>query len=196
MPKKQKNQKKSKKLYGGLKLFLTVIIVALLTFGILTLMKYLSDEKRQIDNQEDKNTASIYEESEKEKTNDEISDDGYRAKEEAEKQENNGNTTTNPDGKKNADVIISSAGLLNDKVIAGGMVSGVIEQDGDCTYTFSNGNTIITETSSAIANANNTICASVNLDKTRFIKGEWQVILKYSSEKTEGQSEATTFQIN
>lgn len=193
MPRKQK-QKKSQKIKNSLKLFLMIIIVALLTFGVLSLMRYLSDEKRQIDDQKDKNTASFYQENEQK--SEESDDTGYKAKEEAENDANNNSENQyDSNGKVVANVSISSAGLLGDKIIASGMVSNVIEEGGSCIYAFTNGEETITETSAGIANAKDTVCSSVQLDKSRFNAGTWEVTLQYESTKTEGQSEAQTFEI-
>ena len=183
MPRKQTRKKKNQ-ITNSLKLLLTVIIVALLTFGVLSLMRYLSDEKRQIDDQKDKNTASFYEDDKKSEEN---GDSGsYDAKDEAEKDADaNSNNQTNDNGKTVANVSISSAGVLDDKVIASGMVSNVIEEDGSCIYAFTTG----------IANAKNTVCESVLLEKSRFKIGTWEVILQYQSTKTEGQSEAQTLEV-
>lgn len=193
MPRKQTRKKKNQ-ITNSLKLLLTVIIVALLTFGVLSLMRYLSDEKRQIDDQKDKNTASFYEDDKKSEEN---GDSGsYDAKDEAEKDADaNSNNQTNDNGKTVANVSISSAGVLDDKVIASGMVSNVIEEDGSCIYVFTNGEETITETTTGIANAKNTVCESVLLEKSRFKIGTWEVILQYQSTKTEGQSEAQTLEV-
>ena len=193
MPRKQTRKKKNQ-ITNSLKLLLTVIIVALLTFGVLSLMRYLSDEKRQIDDQKDKNTASFYEDDKKSEEN---GDSGsYDAKDEAEKDADaNSNNQTNDNGKTVANVSISSAGVLDDKVIASGMVSNVIEEDGSCIYAFTNGEETITETTTGIANAKNTVCESVLLEKSRFKIGTWEVILQYQSTKTEGQSEAQTLEV-
>ncbi len=194
MPQKQTKKKNSRKNNSGAKLFLLVIFVALLTFGILSLMRYLSDEKRQIDDQKDKNTASFYEEENKSDKGDNSS--SYDAKDEAEKDaESNIDIQTNDNGKTVANVIISSVGALNDKVIASGMISNVIEEGGSCIYAFTNGEETITETASGIANAKNTVCESVLLDKSRFKVGTWEVSLQYQSTKTEGQSETQTFEV-
>ena len=194
MPKKQTTKKRSKKSNSGIKLFLLVIVVALLTFGVLSLMRYLSDEKRQIDDQKDKNTASFYEEDTK--SDSENKPNGYDAKDEAEKEaDSNGDNQTNSDGKTVANVIISSVGALDDKVIASGMVSNVIEEGGSCIYAFTNGEETITETASGIANAKNTVCGSVLLEKSRFKIGTWEASLHYQSVKTEGQSEVQTFEV-
>lgn len=195
MPRKQTKQKKSQKLSNGIKLFLTVIIVALLTFGVLSLMRYLSDEKREIDDQKDKNTAAIYD-NKKDNSKTESTSEGYDQKDQAEKDADaKSDNQTGDNGKTIGNVVISSAGVLNDKVIASGMVSNVIEEGGTCMYAFTNGEETITETTTSISNADNTVCQSALLDKNRFNVGVWEVSLQYQSNKTEGQSETQTFEV-
>ena len=142
-----------------------------------------------------KNTAELFEDDEK-KSDEEINNDSYDRKDEAEKDADNKiENQTNDNGKTIANVSISSAGALSDKVLASGMVSNIIEEGGSCTYAFTNGETTFTETTTGIANAKNTVCSSVTLDKNQFTEGVWEVTLQYESTTSEGQSEATTFEI-
>ena len=200
MPKKQTNKKNSKKSQkkqdiNGAKVGLAIVLVALLTFGGLSLARYLTDENRKVDDRSDKNTAELFEDDEK-KSDEEINNDSYDRKDEAEKDADNKiENQTNDNGKTIANVSISSAGALSDKVLASGMVSNIIEEGGSCTYAFTNGETTFTETTTGIANAKNTVCSSVTLDKNQFTEGVWEVTLQYESTTSEGQSEATTFEI-
>ena len=200
MPKKQtnkKNSKKSQKKQGinGAKVGLAIVLVALLTFGGLSLARYLTDENRKVDDRSDKNTAELFEADGK-KSDEEINNDSYDRKDEAEKDADSKiENQTNDNGKTVANVSISSAGALSDKVLASGMISNVIEEGGSCTYAFTNGETTFTETTTGIANAKNTVCSSVTLDKNQFTEGVWEVTLQYESTTSEGQSEATTFEI-
>ena len=182
MPKKQtnkKNSKKSQKKQGinGAKVGLAIVLVALLTFGGLSLARYLTDENRKVDDRSDKNTAELFEDDEK-KSDEEINNDSYDRKDEAEKDADSKiENQTNDNGKTIANVSISSAGVLNDKVLASGMVSNIIEEGGSCTYAFTNGETTFTETTTGIANAKNTVCSSVTLDKNELsFNGKDQVV--------------------
>ncbi|MBQ8156784.1 hypothetical protein IJ102_00065 [Candidatus Saccharibacteria bacterium] len=200
MPQKQKNRKTTKKPVAknrglsGWKLILAVLMVALLTFGVLSLVKYLSDEKRQIDDQKDKNTATLYEETTP--ADDETESGNNDRKDEAEADaDSRPENQTNTNGKTVAEVMVSSAGVLNDKVLASGMVTNIIETQGDCIYVFRKGSESVTTTTPALQNAKNTVCSSATLDKAKFSAGTWEVTLEYQSNTAEGVSETTTFEV-
>ena len=83
----------------------------------------------------------------------------------------------------------------NDEVYASGVVTNVVNNTGTCTYTFTNGSETITETSEVLPSPKETVCASVNLDRSRFANGSWSVTLNFKSDYAEGTSDATTFTI-
>lgn len=103
----------------------------------------------------------------------------------------------NEAGLKIAEVYIANAGVdtQNGQVYASGVITNVVNNTGNCTYTFSNGSETITETSEVLPSPKETICANVNLDKSRFASGSWSVTLNFKSDYAEGTSDATTFTI-
>lgn len=99
-------------------------------------------------------------------------------------QQNNQNQTS---GKKQVNVIITNASP--DSVNA--FVSGIFEEGGTCTATFSQGSTVITRTSQGFGNASYTQCAPItpNLPNS----SGWSVTVSYSSNSAEGSSAAKAF---
>lgn len=91
--------------------------------------------------------------------------------------------------KKVVTPVITSASKSGATVAIFSYVSGVIEDGGTCTFTFS-GSTTITYTSQGVANASNTDCRLSKSD-SRFSSGSWKVTLSYSSTKASGKSAVT-----
>lgn len=102
----------------------------------------------------------------------------------------------NEAGLKIAEVYASGGyDAQNSQVYASGVITNVVNNTGTCTYTFTNGSETITETSEVLPSPKETICASVNLDKSRFTSDSWSVTLNFKSDYAEGTSDATTFTI-
>lgn len=72
-------------------------------------------------------------------------------------------------------------------------VSGVIEDDGTCTATFTRSGTTVTHSGAGIANVSYTQC-SVR-PSTPLSSGNWQVVVTYTSPNAEGRSEAFAFTV-
>lgn len=104
--------------------------------------------------------------------------------------------TVNQDsGKKEANVLITNVGIQNGSVSASGFVTNVVESDGSCTYTFTNGANKVTKTSNVLPNPTSTTCATVNFPASDLpVAGTWSVVLSYSSPESAGFSAAKEFQ--
>lgn len=123
-------------------------------------------------------------------------DYGSSFKNQAEAASKEQEVTKNDAGLKIAEVYVSGGyDIQNGQVYASGVITNVVNNTGTCTYTFSNGSETITETSEVLPSPKETVCASVNLDRSRFASGSWSVTLNFNSEYAEGTSDATTFTI-
>ena len=90
---------------------------------------------------------------------------------------------TTPDGLKQVSVTVASA----DKQSVFASVSGVVEDGGTCTATFTNGSTTLSSTSESVANVSYTQCGRIQppvLDG-----GNWSVTVSYLSTTAKGSSE-------
>lgn len=98
-------------------------------------------------------------------------------------------TATTTSGKTAVNVTLTTAGIYNGTVSAGGMVTNIVEEGGQCSYTFTNGFTVITKTSSTLVNPTSTTCKTVSFPSSELSQsGIWQVKLGYSSTAAEGVS--------
>lgn len=102
-----------------------------------------------------------------------------------EEQKQSANTgTSQTSNKKQVNVVITNA--ATDSINA--YVTGVFEENGTCTATFTQGSTSVTRTSNGFQNVSYTQCAPItpNLPSG----GSWSVVVSYSSSTAEGKSQA------
>lgn len=112
-----------------------------------------------------------------------------------EKLENNQNDTpstpeqSSSTGKYTVNVLLSTAGIYNGKVNAGGLVTDRVEEGGTCTYTFVNGSETVSKTTDTLINPTSTSCKAINFSSDELpSNGIWKVKLSYSSASSEGVS--------
>ncbi len=95
-----------------------------------------------------------------------------------------------PGGSRQVTPFITSASASTVKAY----VSGVVEDGGTCTATFtSSDGTTKTFTSTGAANATNTICTPIQVSGLG--AGSWSVVVSYSSTSSSGSSAAQTVKI-
>ena len=208
MATKTNNSKRTNKKGGKhatVKMILSVHLMALVVFGIFTLMHYISMESNKVQSQDQQNinTADLLNNDDKTdsqtKTDNETKA-GNDAKDRLEEDSKDQTTTkTNSDGLKVATVVINYAGKdgSTGKIVAGGTVSNLVETAGTCTYTFTGANgTVVTETSGVLPSAKSTPCEGVSVDISKFAGStDWTVKLSYKSDYAEGESETQSFKI-
>jgi hypothetical protein len=75
-----------------------------------------------------------------------------------------------------ATVDTSSGGL-----VVGGFVTGVLEDDGDCTFTATpaNGSPALVARTTGLANVDNTSCGSTTIPANQLSSGTYKVVLTY-----------------
>lgn len=98
-------------------------------------------------------------------------------------------------GKQQANVLITNAGVSNGNVSVSGFVTNVVESDGSCTYTFTNGSSKVSKTTDVLPNATSTTCATTTFPASDLEpSGTWSVVLSYSSSQSAGVSSSKEFQ--
>lgn len=96
-------------------------------------------------------------------------------------------------GKQQVDVMLTSAGVFNGQVSAGGMVTNVSEQDGVCTFVFRNGANEIIKTTETMPNSTSTSCKSALFPASELSGGTWRVRVQYDSNISTGVSNEKEF---
>ncbi|HSW77787.1 MAG TPA: hypothetical protein VLG36_03245 [Candidatus Chromulinivoraceae bacterium] len=97
-------------------------------------------------------------------------------------------------GKQSVNVLLTNASVTNNTVKASGLVTNLVQEGGSCTYTFTNGSTVITKTSNTLTNPTSTTCESVSFSADELTAGgAWKVVLKYASSSAEGVSNTKEF---
>lgn len=88
--------------------------------------------------------------------------------------------------------IITSA----DQSTVRAFISGISEDGGVCTATFSQGVNTFSKQSSGFRDVNSTVCEPINLVRADFVTaGEWTVTLSYRSSLVEGKSQEVKFNV-
>jgi hypothetical protein len=84
---------------------------------------------------------------------------------------------------------------VDSQVLAGGYVSGVLEDDGVCTLTLTQGAASIVVEASAAADATTTVCGNLAVDGSELAAGTWQAVLTYVSAAHTGTSAAVSVEV-
>ncbi|HLA49038.1 MAG TPA: hypothetical protein VJY84_00660 [Candidatus Saccharimonadales bacterium] len=100
-------------------------------------------------------------------------------------------STTTPGQKKTVKPVITDTS--NNSIKA--YVSGIFEDSGSCTATFTKGGTSLTKTSSGFKNVSYTQCEPIKYGDSSLSSGKWSVTIKYSSATAEGVSDASTVDV-
>jgi ABC-type Na+ efflux pump permease subunit len=91
--------------------------------------------------------------------------------------------------------VITYAGQYSDKIEVGGYVN-VFEDGGICEATFTHGNDNITRKVTAIKNVNSVDCPTISLGTSEFTpKGDWSVIISYTSPNYQGKSDTKNINV-
>ena len=108
----------------------------------------------------------------------------------------NNKTITPPGGAKTVQPVIVSAAQNGSTIVVRSFVSGVIEDGGTCTATFTNGDQTVSGQSQGVSDATTTLCGKISVDRSAFpVAGSWSVTLNYSSANATGTSAATKLEI-
>ncbi len=125
-------------------------------------------------------------------TKQERSEAEQKKKELAQSQAQANNSPQDSSTKKQVNVVITNA----NQSVVNAYVSGVFEEGGTCTATFSSGSKSLTKTSTGFQNASYTQCPPLNLEAGFLSAGSWKVTVSYTSATAEGVSAAQTIEAN
>ncbi len=107
-------------------------------------------------------------------------------KDEIVKEQSQSNNTSNTN--TTTPITITAAALNGKNVEVRGFVSGVVQEGGTCTYTFT-GNGTITKTSSGVADVSTTNCG-ISVPRTTLPGTGWKVVINYKLGATTASSSA------
>ncbi len=97
-------------------------------------------------------------------------------------------------GKREANVLLTNAGVFNEKVSASGMVTNIAEEGGSCVYVFTNGSSELRKTTDTLVNPTSTTCKTTTFSAIELpAKGSWTVYITYTSSSAEGKSNEKEF---
>lgn len=92
--------------------------------------------------------------------------------------------------------VIVDASQYGDQVEVRAYTSGIFEEGGTCTITFTKGTLKITKQVPASEDATTTRCTNLNVSRTEFSQpGQWTTVVSYSSPTAQGSSQARTFEV-
>lgn len=202
MAAKNKHTKKSHNFSLIFAALLSIVLVAIIVFGIFVLVN--DPDMKPEDNKKDETTTDVKKDlknntddnAEPKKTEPEDKETTYgddKAGYESENQEKPVEKTD--DGKKIATASLNIAQDDNAMILSG-RVTNFKEEGGNCTYILQkDSETPKTYAAPVIPDAKFTVCEAVKLDKKEFTSGEWKVWMEYRSNSAEGASEAQKINI-
>ena len=107
------------------------------------------------------------------------------------KQENQNNNIPTSGTKTNViPTITNTTGSIN------AYISGIFEEGGTCSAIFTKDTSSLSKTSVGFQNVSYTQCAPMNLESGFLSSGKWTVVVKYSSDKSEGVSSPQFIEVN
>ena len=206
----------------------TACLTALVCFGIFCIGRYLEsrEQEENVDNETPTETISVAEyqniensdqtedktkktekaENQTEKKDDTIEEDTKAAAEAASQQKE---IAKNDNGLKVAEPKVSAYSLkTTDGSLSGsekfedlgfdGYIPNILDEEGTCTFVFSNGAKTFSKETGILPNAKYAVCdlGMLMLAPNELSAGEWTVQLKYKSKYAEGESEKEKFKIN
>lgn len=93
-------------------------------------------------------------------------------------------------------VLTYSAWVPADReAVAGGFVAGIIEDDGVCTLTLTQGGASVTVEAPAMPDATTTVCSGLVVPGDRLAAGTWQATLTYTSAAHRGTSASAPVEV-
>ena len=100
--------------------------------------------------------------------------------------------TNKETGLNKANVILTSTGTNGDNTVdSSGFVSNVVEDNGKCTFIFTQGAKSVRKDTTTSTNPTSTTCKTVRFDKSELGTGEWSVVLEYTSPTSSGTSNSS-----
>lgn len=183
---KIKSKNKKKLIISLLLLLVAVILVSMVAL----LMSKSSDSGVAFDVDSDGRGVN-YSKTQAEKSSEsDLSEDSDRKLERVNTDTPQAPTANEEVSQRVVEVMMTSVGQSPDytTIDASGFIVNAVEDDGLCTYVFSNGDRTITKESGVLQNPTSTACKSIKFPSTDLGTGEWDVSIKYSSNQSTGES--------
>ncbi|MCL2174288.1 hypothetical protein FWH58_03310 [Candidatus Saccharibacteria bacterium] len=99
-------------------------------------------------------------------------------------------------GKKIAQIRIVDASQYGDVFEVRAGMNNIMEENGQCSYTFTRNGQTLSRSSEAIFTGTGTDCKTIDIPVSDFpAKGEWQMVVKYSSATSAGTADTRTISI-
>lgn len=93
-------------------------------------------------------------------------------------------------------LITSVDSTSDNQVRVYGSISGIVEDNGSCTFIFTKDSSTLTKVTNAVADATTTRCIPLSFAKSELENGPWNVNLTYLSQKATGGSDNVSFEVN
>lgn len=107
------------------------------------------------------------------------------------KEQNQETTPTDPSQKKSVlPTVTGTTGSIK------AYVSGIFEEGGTCTATFTKDGTTLSRASAGFQNVSYTQCAPINISDGFLSPGTWSMVVAYSSSAAEGKTTAQNIEVN
>lgn len=104
--------------------------------------------------------------------------------------------TTNPSNNKHSvNGVLTSVYVDGDSVRAMAFIPGIVEDGGQCSFTFTKDGKTITKNSEGIADATTTKCQPLVFPKSSLSNGNWTITMRYNSRAAEGSSNTSSVEI-
>lgn len=102
--------------------------------------------------------------------------------------------TNEQTGMREVNVLLTSAGVFNNRVSVAGMVTDVAESGGKCSFIFTNGADKLVKVTDTLANPSSTSCRTASFSADELGKlGAWRVHIEYRSDTSTGVSNTKEF---
>lgn len=125
---------------------------------------------------------------------DEEKADSEQHKEDSTKKEDT--PTPTPSGLTSVTPVIVDASQYDNQIEVRAYTSGIFEDGGTCTITFTHGTLKVTKQVAASKDATTTRCTNLDVDRAEFQQpGQWTAIVSYSSSTAQGSSQPRTFEV-
>lgn len=94
-------------------------------------------------------------------------------------------------------IVVVDASQYDKVVEVRAYVSNILEDGGKCTAVFTRNGTTVSKASNAFRDATTTQCRPIEIPRSEFpTAGEWQVVMKYKSATTSGESAKRFVKLN
>lgn len=122
--------------------------------------------------------------------------DSNAIKEQTYEEEKKSETDNQSGDKKSVTPVVVDAGQYDNAIEVRSYISGVVEDGGSCTFSFTQGQGKVTKTVTGFADATTTKCPNTSIPRSDFpSSGSWSLVVEYSSSSASGKSSTISIEI-